>query len=160
MMARARSMLSPFHELSNFFSQPEKWVPPMDLYVKDGTWMIQVELPGVDPKEVHISVMGDQLSIQGERKVPEGFKEDDFLLQESPYGPFERTIILPHAVPEDKVEATYSNGVLTIKLPAVAEQAKEIPIQTEDQKKIEGPKKEEIQKEESTESKEEMPKAA
>lgn len=159
--------MNPFREL---FSLPRefgdytgdgKWVPQIDLSVKDGNWVIQVELPGVDPKDVHISVRGDQLTIRGERKVPEGFKEEDFLLQETPYGPFERTIILPHAVPEDKVEATYRNGVLMIKLPEAGEQAREIKIQMDEPKKIEEPKKEESQKEESTQgSNEEMPKAA
>lgn len=160
-MARALSVMNPFQELTDFFTRSEKWVPSMDLSVKDGNWIIQVELPGVDPKDVHISVMGDQLTIRGERKVPEGFKEEDFLLQETPYGPFERTIILPHAVPEDKVEATYRNGVLMIKLPAVSEQSREIEIKTEESGKIEGQQQEEIKKEESTEQpKEQISKAA
>jgi hypothetical protein len=120
-------------------------------------------------KDVHVSVVGDQLTIRGERKVPEGFTEEDFLLQESPYGPFERTIVLPHAVPEDEVEATYSNGVLMIKLPAVSAQAKEInqnrrTDKNRRTKKIEEPKKQESQvesrKEESKKIKEGKSKAA
>ena len=167
-MARALSIIDPLRELfslprdfSDYSVRVERWAPPVDLCAKDGNWIIQAELPGVDPKEVHISVMGDQLTIRGERKVPEGLKEEDFLLQESPYGPFERTIVLPHAVPEDKVQATYKNGVLMIQLPAVGEQAREIEIQTDEQQRIEKPKKEESKKEEPTQgSKEEMPKAA
>ena len=85
-MARTFSVTNPFQELTDFFSRSDKWVPSMDLIVKDGQWMIQVELPGVDPKDVHISVMGDQLTIRGERKVPEGLTGEDFLLQETPYG--------------------------------------------------------------------------
>lgn len=177
-MTQARSTVNPFQYLSDFFQQSvrdggvgaiTRWAPPMDLFMKDENWIVQAELPGVDPKDVHIQLMGNQLTIRGERKVPEGLKEDDCLLLESPYGPFERTITLPYAVPEDKVEAFYSRGVLTIKLPAVSESAKEIEIHTEEESgsierremegsKTEGSQKEESKREES--KKEEMPKAA
>lgn len=167
-MDRGLSIIRPFRELfslprevGDYFSQTGRWTPPVDLCVKDGSWVIQAELPGVDPKDVYISVMRDQLTIRGERKIPEGFKEEDFLLQETPYGSFERTIVLPHSVPEDKVEAKYKNGVLMITLPAAGEPARKIEIQTDEEQKIEEPKREESKKEEPTqEAKEEMPKAA
>lgn len=113
----------------------EKWEPTADCYSEERGWVVRVDLPGVDPKDVHLSVMEDQLFIKGERKQPEGYKEEETLFQECSYGPFEKTIQLPHAVSEGEIKATYEEGVLYIRLPAVATKARKIEIQTEEPKK-------------------------
>jgi HSP20 family protein len=115
---------------------PGTWTPALDCYSQEGNWIVRTELPGVDPKEIHISVMGDQLYLRGERKAPERLKKEECLFQECYYGPFERTITLPHSIPEDKIKASYEQGVLYIRFPKLAEKGRTIEIQTEEPQKI------------------------
>jgi HSP20 family protein len=79
--------------------------------------VIDTDLPGVDPKEVSISVVGNQLTIEGERKREEK-EERAYFYQEAAYGKFVRTITLPDGVDADKAKAHYKDGVLTITMPA------------------------------------------
>lgn len=109
----------------------ERWMPSVDLYEWNGQWIARVELPGVDPEAVSLSMIDNRLLIQGERKPPEGFKPESRIFQECPYGPFERVITLPAPVPESRVQARYQQGVLYITLPAMGAQGKRIEIQSE-----------------------------
>jgi HSP20 family protein len=109
----------------------EKWAPKTDLYKRNGEWVVRVELPGVNPDEVSLSVIDNRLLIEGERKPPEGFKPENSIFQESPYGPFERVVTFPSPVLENQIKASYENGILDITLPAI-EQEKNIEIQSEE----------------------------
>lgn len=93
------------------------WCPTVDSFIKEGNVVMRVELPGVDPKDVDISVTGNQLTIKGERKAASDVKGEEYLLCEVCYGAFERVIPLPQGVQSDKVHATYKNGILEIMLP-------------------------------------------
>jgi HSP20 family protein len=97
---------------------PENWAPAIESKVENGNLIVKVDLPGIDPKEVSISVLGNQLTIEGERKREEKKEEKDYFYQEVSYGKFSRTIPLPEGVDADKVKANYKNGVLEIILPA------------------------------------------
>jgi HSP20 family protein len=97
---------------------PENWAPAIESKVENGNLIVKVDLPGIDPKEVSISVLGNQLTIEGERKREEKKEEKDYFYQEVSYGKFSRTIPLPEGVDADKVKANYKNGVLEITLPA------------------------------------------
>ena len=108
----------------------EKWMPLADLYRRGIQWVVRVELPEVDPNEVSLSMIGNQLLIQGERKEPEKFKAEEFIFQECPYGPFERVVTFPDAVPEDQIHAYFEHGVLYITLPVIEEKRKKIEIQS------------------------------
>jgi HSP20 family protein len=93
--------------------------------------MIKADLPGIDPKEVTISVEENRLTIAGERMHEEKKEEKDYRYREVAYGKFSRTIALPDGVATDAIKATYKDGVLAITMPAPAVvTAKKIPIET------------------------------
>src|SRR5581483_2174521 len=110
----------------------ERWMPLADLYRRDGQWVVRAELPGIDPRKVSLSVVGNRLLIQGERKPPEGFKPEESIFQESPFGPFERVVTLPGAVAEGGIQAHYDRGVLYITLPGPEKTGQKIEIQSKE----------------------------
>jgi HSP20 family protein len=94
--------------------------------------IVKADLPGVDPKEVSISVVGNQLTIEGERKHEEKKEEKDYFYRELSYGKFSRSVALPEGVDPDKVKATFKNGVLEITMPAPKQlTAKKIQIEAQ-----------------------------
>src|SRR5215467_3721530 len=97
----------------------EGFVPAIETSIdKDGRkFQCQVVLPGVDPKDVNIQVLGNTLSISGERSSSRETKESDYLHREITYGSFQRLIELPEGVDKDKLTAEYRNGVLEIAAP-------------------------------------------
>lgn len=97
-------------------------------FVEDDTYVVRVELPGIDPdKDVQLEANDDSLTIRGERRE----EEHDKLHHEFRYGSFSRTIPLSRGVNTDDVKATYDNGVLEVRVPrpANAQQSKRIPIE-------------------------------
>jgi HSP20 family protein len=110
----------------------EEWMPAIESHVDNGNLIVKVDLPGIDPKEVSISVTGNQLTIEGERKREEKKEEKDYSYREVAYGKFSRTLTLPEGVDADKVKATYKNGVLEVSLPAPKQlAAKKIQIEAQ-----------------------------
>lgn len=112
------------------------WMPRMETYRKENDYVVRVDLPGVDPKDVHVQAEGNVLSITGERKT----NEKGAQYRETFYGKFERSLTLPRGVETDKIAARYENGVLEIRVPLPAQLAgRKIPIEIEqkDNKKIE-----------------------
>lgn len=105
-------------ERQHFFWGTEGWAPAIESKVENGNLIVKADLPGIDPKEVSISVLGNQLTIEGERKREEKKEEKDYFYQEVSYGKFSRTIPLPDGVDAEKVKANYKKGVLEITLPA------------------------------------------
>ena len=97
----------------------EGFVPAIETSIdKDGKkFQCQVMLTGVDPKDVNIQVLGNTLSISGERSSSRETKESDYLHREITYGTFQRLIELPEGVDKDKLTAEYRNGVLEIAAP-------------------------------------------
>lgn len=130
-------------ELFNqFFGMPAEaaspagtWFPPVEGYVKDGRYIFRVDLPGVDPKDVDISVVNNQLTIRGERKRAESREDLKYhYYGELFYGSFERTLTLPHTIDADKVSATCENGILEVSFPLPGSLAvKKIPVNVEAQ---------------------------
>jgi HSP20 family protein len=109
------------------------WVPAVETSTKDGQYVVRLDIPGVDPKDVEVSVHEDNLIIRGERKSSHQVKEKDYHYREAAYGKFERRLSLPKGVDRDKVTAGYKNGVLEILVPQPAAlTAKTIPIQIEE----------------------------
>jgi HSP20 family protein len=107
------------------------WMPAIEGHVDNGALVIKVDLPGIDPKEVSISVGENRLTIEGERKHEENKEEKDYRYREVAYGKFSRTIALPDGVATDAIKATYKDGVLAITMPApAAVTAKKIPVET------------------------------
>jgi HSP20 family protein len=77
-------------------------------------------LPGIDAKDVNLQVMGNTLTISGERSSSKETKESDYLQREISYGSFQRLIELPEGVDKDKLTAEYRNGILEITAPISA----------------------------------------
>jgi HSP20 family protein len=96
----------------------ENWMPAIESRVEGDNVVVKADLPGIDPKEVTISVVGNELRIEGERKKEEKKEEKDYFYQEVSYGKFARAIALPEGVDADKIKANYKNGVLEITMPA------------------------------------------
>ena len=102
--------------------QMATFAPAVDAFVdRDGKrFVARVALPGVDPKDVNISVQGNLLTLSGEREESQERRESDFVYNEIVYGAFERTLSLPEGVEPDKVTADYQNGILEITAPISA----------------------------------------
>ena len=97
------------------------WAPSMDMYEKENSFIVRAELPSVKLEDVDISIMGDTLTIKGERKAPAEIKEEEYHRCEVCYGTFSRSITMPAAVDPDKIEATYEDGILEVRLPKAKE---------------------------------------
>jgi HSP20 family protein len=93
------------------------WAPPVEIYDAGDALMVRVELPGVAKEDVHVEVHENTLSLRGERKPDPQIKEGQYYRQERLYGPFQRTFTLPTLVETAKVQATYRDGLLELKLP-------------------------------------------
>jgi len=85
-----------------------------DLAESDDEVVVRAEMPGVDPKEVEISVTGNALTISGEKKEEHEDKRRNYHYVERQFGSFHRSVQLPAYVDPDKVDATFKNGVLTV----------------------------------------------
>jgi HSP20 family protein len=103
--------------------------PPVELVDKGDSIVITAELPGVSKDEVDLTVLGDTLTIAGEKKLPaeEGV---NYIRHERPHGRFRRLVDLPYSVDQEKISASYKDGILTITLPK-AEEAKPRQITVE-----------------------------
>lgn len=110
------------------------WSPPIEMYEKADKFIVRAELPGMKKEDLDISLIGDTLTISGERKPEAEIKDEEYVRCELCYGKFSRAINLPSAVDPSKVEATYENGILVITLPK-AEGAKPKKIELKVEKK-------------------------
>lgn len=94
-----------------------EWSPALDISETDDAVLVHVELPGVDAKDLEISVAGDVLTIRGEKKDEKERTGHNYHRVERRYGAFTRTLTLPAAVDADQVTARTHAGVLEIRLP-------------------------------------------
>ena len=94
------------------------WSPAVEGRLEDGTYVIQLALSGVDPKDVVVSLMDNVLTVKGERKADHDTTGQDYFVREVAYGAFQRSFALPEGVAADDVEAKYANGMLEVKVPA------------------------------------------
>jgi HSP20 family protein len=103
-----------------------------DVVETDGAVEVSIELPGMEMKDIEVSVTDDALTIKGEKKVERQEEKKGYYLSERSYGAVYRTIPLPPGVDGDKAEASFRNGVLTVRLPQTPEaraKAKRIEVQ-------------------------------
>ena len=104
------------------------WAPALDISERKDAYLVMVELPGVEPDDLQITMEEGLLTIQGERQFDQESSEQQFHRVERRYGAFRRSITLPAQVQADQIEATFDNGVLEIVVPK-AEEAKPKRIQ-------------------------------
>lgn len=91
--------------------------PALECYVEEGNFVVRVELPGVEPKDVDIKVVGGTLTIKGVREQKHEAKGRDFLCREFHYGTFERSYQLPQGLKAEDLKAIYKGGVLELTAP-------------------------------------------
>jgi HSP20 family protein len=98
------------------------FVPAIETHIDKEAkkYICKVSLPGIDPKEVQITMQGNLLTVAGERKTEKTTKELDYFHEEFAYGKFERTWELPEGITTDKINAEFVNGVLEITAPIKA----------------------------------------
>jgi HSP20 family protein len=97
-----------------------KWSPAIDVAETDTELSVRAELPGIDPKDLEVSVTGNQLVIGGEKKESSETKQKGYYHSETRYGSFRREIPLPDGVDTENIDAQYAHGVLTLKLKKTA----------------------------------------
>jgi HSP20 family protein len=111
--------------------EPSQWMPAIDLSESGGEIHVRAELPGIDPKDVNVSVSEDRLVISGEKKSATEKTTDGWKHCESHYGSFSRAIPLPEAVDPAKVTARYDKGVLTVELTkSLSSTSRKVPVLT------------------------------
>lgn len=127
-----------FDEMWRGFDLPTTWrtdrsllTPRIDVRETDDAVIVSAELPGLEEKDVEVTLSDDVLTIRGEKKSEREEKDGGYSYSERSFGTFERRIPIDASVMEDKVAATFKNGVLTVSLPKSPEaqkQVKRIPI--------------------------------
>ena len=109
-----------------------EWTPSLDLSETEDSFIVRAEVPGVVAKDINISLVGNVLTIKGEKKEEKEDKKEDYHFVERRYGTFSRSVRVLEAVESRKIETSYNNGVLKIKLPKSEEaKKKEIKIKVE-----------------------------
>ncbi|MFC1931063.1 Hsp20/alpha crystallin family protein [Chloroflexota bacterium] len=113
------------------FTVDQNLVPHTDIYEEKDQLVMKTELPGIDKKDLDISLEGDRLTIKAEKK--EEVKEDTtHHTRERYYGTYFRSLTLPYLVKEGEISATFDNGVLELRLPKAEEvKAKKIEIKAQ-----------------------------
>ena len=106
------------------------WAPTVEVFETDNDVMVRAELPGIDPKNVEITVTQDTLTLKGEAKVDREDKVRNYYRRELRYGSFLRSIQLPSDVKGDQATASYKNGILEIRVPK-SERAKPKSVKVE-----------------------------
>lgn len=105
------------------------WAPPLDLYETGEKFVMKMDLSGVSPEDVDISVEDSTLVIRGERRFYDEQKEESFHRIERRFGEFVRSLTLPSSADAEKIEASFDRGVLAIEVPRKEEaKPKKIPI--------------------------------
>src|SRR4030043_1534240 len=119
--------------------QPSLWGLAVDMVENKDDFMVKASVPGINRDCLDISYADDTLTIKGEIKSDNEVKENQYHLRERRYGSFTRSISLPTKIKGDAIEASYQNGVITLRLPKAEEvKPKRIAIKVGDQKMIEG----------------------
>jgi HSP20 family protein len=104
-------------DLRPFSSRPDAFVPHVDVVNTDKEIKVSVELPGMDDKDIEVTLTAEALTIKGEKKEEKEEKGKDYYRSERSYGSFIRTIPLPETIETNNVTASFEKGVLIVKLP-------------------------------------------
>ena len=123
------SPLSPdFCENSFFDFLPSKknQFPKVDISETKDSYLITAELPGIDEKNVDVTLDEKILSIKGDKKEEIEDEQSEFYSRERSYGIFQRDFEVPETIDENKIHASFSNGLLTVKMPKTPEATKEV----------------------------------
>ena len=116
----------PLFDVAPFWRSEVTWpaVPAVNVAETEKGYEITAELPGMDEKNIEVKFADGVLSIKGEKREEKEEKKKDYYLSERSFGSFQRAFEVPEGVDSDKIEATFSKGVLTLTLPKSAEAQK------------------------------------
>lgn len=119
---------SPFPELSiardlmnavaPSLSAAASFIPNVELYEKDGNYVIDAALPGFKKDDIDVEISGNEITLSGTYEVREDHRKTHY--SEMQQASFTRTFVLPHEIDVDKVMASFENGILEITAPPVA----------------------------------------
>ena len=118
--AMDRMLDTNYNNLDNT-SRPLAWGLPLDVSETDDAFVVKASIPGVNPDDVEITFTDNVLTIKGEVKGEEEIKDAHYHLRERRYGSFVRSVSLGSRIDNDKIKASYENGVLTLTLPKASE---------------------------------------
>ena len=108
------------------------WMPAVDMVEEKDEIVVKADLPGLDQKDIEVTVQDSTLTIRGERKEEKEEKKEDYYYAERSYGAFVRSLPLPNGVEADKVKATFKKGVLEVRMPKAKEaKGKTVEIKAE-----------------------------
>ena len=99
----------------------ETITPPIDVHETPDEIVLTAALPGIKPEDVDITMTGQNLVLRGELKADETVERDQYLYRERRYGSFSRSVQLPVRVEGDKAQATFENGILSLRIPKAEE---------------------------------------
>ena len=97
------------------------FAPPVDVYEDEHNITLKIEVPGIDEKDINVSIENNTLTVRGERRFEKDEKEENFQRVERMYGSFTRSFTLPNTVDPEQVSAHYEKGVLKVRLAKKAE---------------------------------------
>ncbi len=97
------------------------WALAIEVFEKEDKFVVKAELPGMKEEDIDVSVVGDILTVKGERKAETEVKEEDYYCCERSYGSFSRSIAVPSNVDAKKITASFDDGVLEVSLPKAPE---------------------------------------
>ena len=100
------------------------WAPELEVFERDGRFVVRADLPGMKREDIKVNIQENMLTMEGERKVEEEVKKDNFHRTERMYGTFFRSLPLPEGVKVDQIHAMFKDGVLEVTMPI--EEAKKI----------------------------------
>ncbi len=100
-----------------FRAEEAEFLPPIESFVQNGNIVVRADVPGLEAKDIEVSVLGNVLTIKGERRDQKEDKAEDYIRREISYGSFERRLTLPDGADADKVKAQFKNGTVEITMP-------------------------------------------
>ena len=116
-------------DLPTVFSGENELKPAFDISENDKEFVVSAELPGIDIKDVEITISDGILSVRGEKRQEKEDKGEDYHRIERRYGSFHRSFRIPGKVESDKIDASYKDGILKVLLPkAEGTETKKIEI--------------------------------
>jgi HSP20 family protein len=118
--------IRPFRSMQPLFRTADWTAPAVDIAEKDKAFEITAELPGLDVKDVEVTLRNGNIVIKGEKQEHKEEKSKDYYLQERRFGSFERSFSMPDGVDSGKIDASFKNGVLTVTMPKTAEAQKPV----------------------------------
>ncbi|MDY6937751.1 MAG: Hsp20/alpha crystallin family protein [Cyanobacteriota bacterium] len=113
-----RQMDRMFDDMTGWDSESNAtWQPKIELFDSENYLTLRAEIPGIEPQDLDISASRNTITLRGERRYENKHQDRGYFRSELYYGKFERALELPANIKNDRVEADYTNGILTLTLP-------------------------------------------